>query len=318
MSVTATSISLNGLIGIKPLKIPIVRFGTGSWDSFMIREPGQVIYDATTEQWILTYTGQTTSATGNIVVGAMLSDDGEQWTAHPDNPITGSTLAEDPYLAKNEDGTLYRDSSGRALMFCEERIDWATHRGVDLWRSGANVLTGWTRVGRVMDRGTAGAWDDEDVTSPVVIRTSGTNLVMLFEGRGTPDDGQIGVATSTDDGATWTKNGSNPIIAKGGGTWKNNALVPDDAIKVGSTWVLIVHGQAVSGAPWRPGRFSTTDAPGSWGASSFSELPGNPFAADSTNVVTCWGNDDHRAVWIHTAADGISFGALHPAVIHTA
>ncbi|MCZ7629303.1 MAG: hypothetical protein M5U19_09650 [Microthrixaceae bacterium] len=184
----------------------------------------------------------------------------------------GVGQGEDPYLAKNPDGTIYRDGAGRALMFTEEK-DFDVHRGILLWRSGVNTLEDWTLFGRVLDRGAAGTWSATDVTSPTVIH-DGNRLVMLFEGRNMPaQQGEIGIAWSYDDGESFTV-AAEPIVARGDqGGWNATAVVPDELVKVDDKWVLLVHAQG-SGANFFPGRYLTTDDPAEWAAGSFTDPSG--------------------------------------------
>lgn len=275
----------------------LASYNTGSWDAAEIKETGNMVYDPVTGLWILPYSGEDVS--GIDTIGAILSGDGNTWYAHSQNPITGATAAEDPYICKTMNGEVYRDSDSKALMFCEEKTSATAHRGINLFKSAAGTLSGWTFFGRVLDRGTAGAWDDQDVTSPVVIY-DGTQLVMLFEGRDGSLSGEaasIGVATSADEGETWSKSGSNPIIDRANVAWANDAIVCDDLINVNGTWVLTGHGSDLLPNFFNIGRWSTTVAPGAWNGSSFAEMTGNPFCT-STNTLMCWKNDPRWAVYI--------------------
>lgn len=291
-------------IELNPVGGPIAVAGTDNWDLYELREPGAVSYDPVTDSWIALYTGRGHVVEGNSAVtasiGAAVSNDGETWSPHPQNPLTGVGAlggvgqGEDPYLAKNPDGTVYRDSAGRALMFTEEK-DFDVHRGVLLWRSGVNTLNDWTRFGRVLDRGAPGSWSATDVTSPTVVR-DGSRLVMLFEGRNMPSQqGEIGIAYSYDDGETFTA-AADPIVTRGAtGTWNAISIVADEVILVDGTWVLLGHGQ--SGTQYFPGRFSTTDGPDEWTTGSFSELPVNPITYQSDSVAA-WGDDPAATVGV--------------------
>jgi PKD repeat protein len=293
-------------IDVRPEGDPIAVFDTGPWDMWEIREPGAPIYDGVTGSWICTYTGRGNMVEGNAAVtasiGAVVSEDGQTWRPHPQNPLTGAAAVggvgqgEDPYIAKDaETGEVWRDSAGRALMFTEEK-DFDVHRGVGLWRSAPNTLSDWTLAGQAIDRGAAGAWDATDRTSPLVIHHEG-RLVLLFEGRNMAagQEGQIGIAVSTDEGATWQVR-PDPIVGRGGpGTWNENSIVPDDLIRVGDDWVLLAHGQRVVDGLWTAGRYVTSVDPAAWTAGSFAELPGNPVTPGSDTVMA-WGNDPTRAM----------------------
>lgn len=274
-----------------------------------VHEIGNTAYDPVTGQWILTYTGEDVS--GIDKAGAALSSDGLSWTAHGSNPISGATNAEDPYIAIDQNGEVFRDSEGRALMFAEEKTSATAHRGINLFKSGVNTLTGWTLFGRVLDKGSVGQWDEADVTSPVVIY-DGTQLVMLYEGRSTAlagEAGSIGLATSSDEGETWTKAAANPIIDRADVTWATSYIVCDDVVKVGSSWYLTAHGAVTVGESFHIGRWTTTDAPGAWDDTSWSEMTGNPFDAES-NTMMLYGYDPAFVL----VADRIE-RSIHPMVV---
>lgn len=270
---------------------PIAQHNTGQWNTSGLREIGNVLHDPTTGLWVACYTGV---ASGLSKVGLALSPNGfDGWVEYDDNPITGDLQGEDPYLAKNLDGTVYRDAEGRALLFCEAKAPGIEQDGIDLWRSEPFTLAGWERHGRVLDK-TAAGWASQDVSSPVVFH-DGDKLVMLFEGRATGQAGQIGVVHSFDDGETWSPIGD-PIIVQGaGGTWNDEAVVPDDVIVSEGTCVLLMHGSPNGTTTWWAGRYSTTDTPDDWDDQSFTEMAGNPFHTD-TDTVMCWGNNPGRVV----------------------
>jgi hypothetical protein len=268
---------------------PVVEGERHLWSSFQLREPGNAVHDPLTDRWIMAYSGQI-AEDGPTRVGASYSDDGLTWSPDPHNPITGNVGAEDPYLVRRTDGDLYRDPDRRALMFTEQK----SGHGLDLWRSGSASLSGWTRVGPVLAPGPGHAWDGFDRSSPVVVAHR-DRLIMLFEGRGPGNAGEIGYATSLDDGLHWSV-GPSPILRRGGdGSWNEFSVVPDDLLRVGSKWVLFAHG-ARADAPYMSGRYVSSDELNRVGAGSFVELPGNPF--DRSNSVMPLGNDPGTVVWL--------------------
>lgn len=308
---TADTITENGLehrrtlASVDPITLAtdgdvvIAEGGTDDWDDLGLREPGAPIFDPVTETWICVYSGRD-STFAFSKLGAALSEDGETWEPHPDNPISGGTLGEDPYLAKAADGTLYRDSAGRALLFCEEK-DGATHRGIQMWRSDPDLLTGWTLFGRVLDRGEVGTWDETDRTSPTVVN-DGIQLIMLYEGRSLPtQEGMVGIARSLDEGETFTASAV-PLVGFGApGSWYERSIVPDDLIKVDDVWVLLAHGQAEN-EDYTCGRFATAYGPAAWAPnlfvpSPFRELRPGPITPVGFDTVMAFGNDPERAVW---------------------
>lgn len=288
-------------------------YDTDTWDELEIKEHGNMLWDPTTAQWILTYSGE--SSDGLDHVGAVVSADGNVWVPHSQNPLSGATNAEDPYIAKTADGEVFRDSEDRALMFAEEKPTATGHRGINLFKSNVGSLDGWNLFGRVLDSGTAGQWDDQDVTSPVVVY-DGAQLVMLYEGRDGSLGGEaasIGVATSADEGETWTRGASNPIIDRADHSWAAAYIVPDDVLAVGSSWYLLCHGSpAVASDSFHIGRLETADVPGSWDDTSFAAMTGNPFDGQ-TNTLMAWKNDPRFAVAIDRPQQRLLACAVTPA-----
>jgi hypothetical protein len=280
---------------------PIVP-GTQAYDTTQVREPGNLLFDPVTGTHIVVYSGAPGSGAADIVACAYLSADGETgWYPHPENPISGyltPNRAEDPYLCKNiNTGHLYRDGAGLAYMYVEEKPSFDGQRGINLWRSAANLLTGWTLYGRVVDKGGVGDWDENDRTSPVVFH-DGTSWHMLFEGRSPTNEGEIGYASSS-DGLTWTV-AADPIIERGtSGAWNDEGVVCDDVIKVGSTYVLLAHAKGTrvgNGTNFNNiGRWSTTVAPSSWVLGSFTEMAGNPLTT-ALNTIMFVHNDPGRCL----------------------
>lgn len=177
---------------------PIVTYDTDTWDTSEIREPGAAIYDPVTELWILPYTVENIDGTqGAAVISA---DGGETWTPHTQNPILpfqefveygNLTNFDDPYVAKTVSGQVWRDSTGRAHIYAEEK-DGTTHHGIGRWVSGVNTLDDWVYTGRVIaplidtaPNDLSTAWDYTDRTSPAVLH-DGVQLICLFEGRNLP------------------------------------------------------------------------------------------------------------------------------------
>lgn len=273
---------------------PIAAPGTGLWDEYRIVEPGNPIYDPVTDQWILVYAGRDELADARL--GAVLSSDGYDWVA-ADNPLDATNLGEDPYLVKDvETGFLWRDSSGRALMFAEEKIG-TTQRGILLWRSSPSTLDDWVLFGRILDKGDPGSWCSADVDSPVVV-WDGSKLVMLFEGRESASGGgSIGLGFSFDEGETWTVL-PDPIIEPFS---PYTAMVCDDLVKVANGWVLICHVGMPSGGSeefFHTERFSTlTEDPSSWDETSFVRMWDQELWG-GTDCLMLFGSDSSRGIML--------------------
>lgn len=252
-----------------------------TWKATQVREPGPIIEDpaptVSSRRFLFPYSGH--GATNNVAVGLAFSASGDRsdWTDYASNPVI--SLGEDPYIARDiTTGKAFRDANG-LHMFSETKTAGST--GSQLGINHHTSLDGvtWTAdpANPVVTKSASG-WDSQDRTSPIVF-WDGTEFTMVFEGRMTGDDGQIGVArSSTLMGASWAMEATNPVITRTAATWANGSVVPDDIIKDGSTWALVAHGR---GTKYTVGRFSTTAAPAAWVAGSFAEMAGNPFDSDS-------------------------------------
>ena len=98
-----------------------------------------------------------------------------------------------------------------------------------------DAQTTWTKdpANPVLGLGSNGSWDDGGALLPTVILDSG-GFKMWYHG----SDGsitRIGYATSN-DGATWSKSGSNPNLDLGpSGSWDDVSLLEPSVLFDGST-----------------------------------------------------------------------------------
>lgn len=300
------------------LGAPFITLGEpGTWNAYQNREHGNAVLDLddpdANRRYKFSWSGMA-AADLRPKIGMAFSGDGLTWTMHPGNPVSGagagpSEAGEDPYIAKNiSDGSAYRDSSGRLLMFSEEKPSGAGGQlGVQMHRSSDNGLT-WINFGQVLGPNpTAGQWDSSDRTSPAVFH-DGTRMVMIFEGRnqsgvGVENKGMIGVAYSTDEGVTWTVgNGGDPIIdtSVNVAAWGQGGVVSDDIILIAGAYYMTVHGQAVgaggSSAFNNAGRWKCFNLdPSTWTEADWVEIAGNPYNTDTSTQMFI-GNDGGRIV----------------------
>lgn len=225
---------------------PVISKGTGGdWDNGGIREIGNVFWDTLTSQFVFSYSGYAIGATltNDVYVGIATSPDGITWTktTHLTDPT------EDPYILENG-GTYY--------LYCEDKSD-LPFRNIKLYTS--NDLTNWNDAGDVLDKGGAGTWDSQDVSSPIVW-IEGTTWYMLYEGRGATY-GEIGLATSS-DGLSWSKSLNNPVLSGINGSshlkisWAIS-VVSDSINKLGDTYFLTFHGD--TGSAWYSGVATSTN-----------------------------------------------------------
>lgn len=121
----------------------------------------------------------------------------------------------------------------------------------------------------VLPKGTAGQWDDWGVRelSPVIdenglVVTEADGIWGYYagfpDGTGT-DPWKIGLAKSTDLGATWTRYGSNPVASPAGTGWYQNDVSQPSVVKRNDgTWVMLATGRN-SGDVDSIGCLSSTD-----------------------------------------------------------
>jgi hypothetical protein len=232
----------------------IVAVGTSSDFDERIREIGNVLYDPTDtgEEYKLVYTGYQGAYDGNdTFVGYAYSSDGLNWTKGGKLTLGADRNSEDPYLVKS--GSTY-------YLYVEDKED-VPFRDIRCYTS--TDFSTWTDQGEVL--GPAGAgWEATDVSSPTVW-IEGSTWYMLYEGRGTNQNGAVGLATSS-DGLTWTKDAGNPVLVGQNATYSYagpiawaDALVPDDIVKVDTTYILHFHGRTPGRNDFRSGVATSAD-----------------------------------------------------------
>jgi hypothetical protein len=246
-------LTIKWIAEVSPTTTAVAKGTGGDWDLY-IREIGNVIHDPTDtgQEYKLVYTGHNDASydeTTDTFIGWAYSTNGTSWTKG--GQLLTTRHLEDPWLMKV--GSTY-------YLYAEDKAD-TPFRNIRLHTS--TDLSTWTDEGDVIDIGTTGAWDDKDVSSPVVFIQGGV-WHMLYEGR--KDGGQqgaIGLATSS-DGIAWTKDVSNPIIwgtnHAGGGqlSWATDVVPDDIMIASDGTYILIHHGNA-GGTQFRGGVLHGSD-----------------------------------------------------------
>lgn len=196
-----------------------------------IREIGNVLHDPAdvSAPYKFVYSGYIEPNAGNNVYVFWASSlDGRSWTKQ--GKLITSRSAEDPFLVKV--GSTY-------FLYVEDK-QAVPFRNIRLYTS--TDFSSWTDQGDVIVYNSA-AWENSDVSSPTVHYESGT-FYLFYEGRGTGQQGAIGLATST-DGIAFTKHVGNPIVtgaetARGALYWATS-VVPDDIRKVGGQYIMTAH-----------------------------------------------------------------------------
>lgn len=85
---------------------------------------------------------------------------------------------------------------------------------LDLWRTvnyAANGFQNWERIGKILDKGGSGEWDETAVYQSKIINYNGL-FVMYYAGQNSSGKRQIGIATSTNIAGPYTKHPNNPIL----------------------------------------------------------------------------------------------------------
>jgi hypothetical protein len=183
--------------------------------------------------------------------------------------------ASNPIIGLGGSGTWYE----KQIFDPVPMIDPANSANLVMWVTGmaAPVATGemsigrctstvadpysWTVTGQVLSKA-AGEWDDNHVRLGSVLYDSGT-YYMYYTG-GPPGTGtSIGLATS-DDGITWTRHASNPILTPNDNGRDDGDHVSEPAvIKEGSDWTMIYSYR--NGATVLPGyRYATSSDGVTW------------------------------------------------------
>jgi predicted GH43/DUF377 family glycosyl hydrolase len=229
------AISGDGMTWTKdPVNPVLASGGPGSWDERI--NSARVIKDgATYKMW---YAASDGSA---LRTGYATSDDGKNWSKHPDNPVldVGAAGAWDeqevscPHVIM--DGTTYKmwytgkDNDGNY------GLGYATSSNGIVWTkySGNPVLT----------PGASGTWDHWGVLCSSVLM-DGTAYRMWYFGKSDSDPSidSIGYATSS-DGIAWTKDANNPVLEPGAeGEWDDFGVSGPSVILDGSTFKMWYQG----------------------------------------------------------------------------
>ncbi len=148
-------------------------------------------------------------------------------------PADFDSPADEPFLFQSRfdhfrDPTILdRGNDGLRLWFTrEERL--ATAGEAEIWYGEIADTAELPDVAAGLALAPSETWEEGRVRAPSVLRTGPSTLTMYYEGGVTAIG--IGRADSTDDGTTWTKHPSNPIL--------DNIGEPGIAAREDGTWLL--------------------------------------------------------------------------------
>lgn len=162
------------------------------------------------------------------------SPDGVIWTRHGANPVENAHTRSFVF----KDGATYimyaHGAGGLTKLTSADGITWAV-----------------TDVGTLAPGGGAD-WDN--ALNNVTVWIEGATWYMLYEGNLGAAPYKVGLATSADNGATFTKYGSNPVITNGAGS-----VSPGWITKVGGMYYFWAHVAAAGMTPTDFAKYESTD-----------------------------------------------------------
>ncbi len=207
---------------------PVLVPDAGSWDEGSV-SLGSVLRE--NGQYKLWYYG----SNNNIhQIGYATSPDGITWSKNANPVLSAGSAAWEAggvlwcsVLSNSGEYTMYYTGKEITAGIC--RIGRATSvDGINWQRDTIN--------NPILTIGTTGQWDDKVVCAPYCLYTS-SMIYMLYTGWANNYFGsQIGLATSTNNGITWTKHANNPVIDLGPqGSWDANYVEAGSIILVEDT-----------------------------------------------------------------------------------
>jgi len=182
---------------------PIHR-GEYSWDQLSVIDPMVLDNPDGYKMWFAGWGGG--QPTG---IGYATSMDGVSWIEH-DKPVLEIAPGAQSVERNNRWPFVMKDDTGYRMWYTV----WYWSGQLRIYQATSADGLSWARSPStpILEPGEAGAFDAGGVGSPTVIKKDGSYL-MWYQGRDAVDSDRynIGYATSQ-DGITWTKHASNPIL----------------------------------------------------------------------------------------------------------
>jgi uncharacterized repeat protein (TIGR01451 family) len=232
----------------KQIGNPVFTTGTsGSWDELGVSHPSVIKVGSTYMMW---YAGD--DGTNPTRIGLATSPNGIDWTRELTNPILSPTSAwEEMGVSRPSvllDGSVYKMWYTGVNNAGTIRIGYATSPdGINWQKYGGNAVLG---------EGAADSWDDEDVSSPTVIKVG--NTYHMWYGGYDGSTYRIGHAISS-NGIKWDKDPSNPVLDVGDvGDWDWLSAYSPEITKLGGDFRLWYSGETLPQA-WQTGHAESSD-----------------------------------------------------------
>ena len=257
---------------------PIIPVGTGEDTDLYIREIGNVLYEAgdTGAEYKTWYTGYNSGSATDEKIHYAHSSDGVTWTKEG---VVIAQRAEDPYIVK---------VSGTYYLYAEDKANQGADGKVRRWSFSSPTGT-YTDDGQITGAG-------DDVASPVVWYEDAVWYLFYELWPATPSN--VRLATS-EDGLAWTNDVSNPVVDSDDLSWETGAIVPDDIVKIGSTYYLFYH--AYDDPTFKEGMATSTNL------TDWTDSNKNPLVTDEGAIAwisTASYYDDGTKTFLYYSQDG--------------
>jgi len=194
---------------------PIIDVGSdGTWDSRVSVPTSVIFHNGIYKAWIV---GVDETDIGKI--GYATSTDGIEWNKYENNPV----------LVPGNQGEWDEANTDHACVLIIDSIYQMWYMGENEHSARIGYATSsdginWDKyIGNpVLDLGSQGSWDENEVLHPSVV-FDGNTYHMWYNGYG-QDVQRMGYATS-EDGINWTKYAGNPVLTVGDPTtWEDYML----------------------------------------------------------------------------------------------
>lgn len=210
---TGVAVSDDGISWTKAKNNPALDLSKKGWDSDYIAANGSAIVH---NNKIYYYYHGVDRNTGKASIGLAISDDGLEFKKYDGPVITAgnkgmwnSISVADPYVIEH-DGNLY-------MYYLGENEQGIQRLGVAMSEDGINWIE--NTLNPIMDVGVFGAFDEYGLGEPSIIYKA-PYFYMLYTGRNSAEQRNIGIAVST-DGVNWKKMNYDGLFQLGGDKWNS-------------------------------------------------------------------------------------------------